>query len=386
MMKRKILSMLIAAVMLTAAACSEKNENGASSADSGKTGVQSDMIYFSGTASVYNGGFIYKLGIDSPTYFLDLNTQEKSALCAVPNCTHRISGCLAQQAGDKPVFYNDSIYYFISSYGYEEVPEGHKFYMKSTLYKARLDSSEAEKVIEFNDCVPTDGGGIVLDGNTIWFIGDDKSPIPENVYDDTWISESDTPGSHFVCSINLDTGEYKNFGSITDEDKQYPCRSQCNNANIRGIYKDKLVIDYQYAFKDMENAVLGNYKPTDYVKFLSFEFDTKTQTLTQNERPAPIAADGNVYIGCDFAEGTMTVIADSGERTYNYDDLSASVNICDGKVFGLTKWIDTADFSEHSYPEDVEERVSVALHDGSYYFLTTKGKTIEFSKEMMGNE
>ncbi len=385
-MNRKILCMLIAAAMLTAAACSEKNESGASSAVNEKTGVQSDMVYFSNTGSVYNGGFIYKFGIDSPTYFLDLNTQEKSALCAVPNCTHRISSCLAQQAGDKPVFYKDCVYYFVSSFGYEEVPEGHRFYMKSTLYKAKLDSSEAEKVIEITDCVPTEGGGIVLDGNTIWFIGDDKSPIPENVYDDTWISESATPGSHFVCSINLDTEEYKNFGSITDEDKQYPCRSQCNNANIRGIYKDKLVIDYQYAFKDMENAVMGDYKPTDYVKFLSFEFDTKTETLTQNERPAPIAADENVYIGYDFAENTMTVIADSGERNYNYDELSASVAACNGKFFGLTKWIDTADFSEHTYPESIDEWVNVAYHNGSYYFLTTKGKTIEISEEMMKSE
>lgn len=372
-MKKKILSFLTAVLMTVTFGCSDKDNESTKSAET---------IVFSSSGGTYSKGMIYNFGIDSPTMFLDFETMEKAPLCAVPNCTHTVSSCLGMMVGKNPVIYNDYVYYFVSDSGYEEVPEGHQFYMKTTLYKAKLDSSETEKVVEFTDCVPNESYNcIVLIDNTIWFIGDDMNPIPENVMDDSWIPSSDTQGSHFVCSINLDTGEYKNFGSITDEDKQYACRAQSNAANIRGLYNGKLVIDYYYAFRDMEDAVMGEYNPADYVKFMSFEFDTETETLSESERVKPLKAWDDWYIGHDFATETITVIYNGEEKVYDSGDLGVNVFLLNGKLFCHESWIDLKDDSVHPLGEELSDFISVAYYNDCYIFLKQNGKAVKITEE-----
>ncbi len=372
-MKKKILSFLTAVLMTVTFGCSDKDN---------ETSKSSEPVFFSYNKTVYNGGLVYNIGIDSPTMFLDFETMEKAPLCAVPNCTHTVSSCLAQMVGKNPVFYNDYVYYFVSDFGYNEVPEGHQFYMKSTLYRAKLDSSETEKVVELTDCIPnTENGGVLLEGNKIWFIGDDMNPIPENTMDDSWIPSSDTQGSHFVCSINLDTGEYKNFGSITDEDKQYVWRAQSNAANIRGLYNGKLVIDYYYAFRDMENAIMGEYNPADYVKFMSFEFDTETETLSESERVKPLKAWDDWYIGHDFATETITVIYNDEEKVYDSSNLGANIFLLNGKLFCYDSWIDLKDDSVHPLGEKLSDFISAAYYDKCYVFLKRNGKAVKITEE-----
>ncbi|MBQ9957284.1 MAG: hypothetical protein IJO99_06945 [Ruminococcus sp.] len=365
-MKKKILSLALAFTMLTG--CGEKENQ-----------KSQEMQYFSALSTVYNDGLVYNFGLDSPTMYLDLNSLEKSALCAMPNCTHTIGSCLAQMIGENPVFYDEYIYYFMSDYGYNEVREGHQFYMKSTLCRAKLDSSETEKIAEFTDCVPAENGGMVLDGKTLWFVGDDKNTIPENVYDSTWIPSSDTQGSHFICSIDLETGEYKNFGSITDEDKQYEFRSMCNNANIRGIYEDKLVLDYQYAFKNMEEYNNGADNPTDCVKILSFEYDTKTETLTQSDRLPPFYAENDIYIGFDYSTGCISTIYNGEEHSFESDIYPHSYS--NGKLFCFDKWVDLSDYSIHTLSEELCDSVKIIYHNGRYVSLNAKGQITEFTEE-----
>ena len=366
-MKKKILSIALAVAML--AGCGERNN----------PQKAQDMVYFSNMYTVYKDGLIYNLGIDAPTMYLDLNSLEKSALCAAPNCSHTIGSCLAQMAGDNPVFYDDYICYFTSDYGYNEVPEGHQFYMKSTLYRARLETSETEKIAEFTDCVPAEGGGMVLDGSKLWFIGDDKNPIPENTLDNAWIPSSDTQGSHFVCCIDLETGEYRNYGSITDEDKQYEYRSMCNNANIRGIYEDKLVIDYQYAFRNMEEYNFTDSNPTEYVKFLSFEFDTEKGMLVQSDRLPPLYAENEIYIGYDYSTGCISTVYNGEEHTFDSDIYLQSY--CGGKLFCSDKWVDMSDYSVHSLNVELSDTVKIAYHNGRYVSLNNKGQITEFTEE-----
>ena len=209
-----------------------------------------NALVFSFLGGNYEKGLLFNTGGGNTIeYFLDYETLEKSPMCAMPNCTHTTSTCLAKDMGVNPVIYGDCIYYFKCSHNFKEVPEGHQFYMSSKLYRAKLDSSETELVCEFTDCVPDDwNSAFILIGNTLWFIGDDKNPRDTEYSKELhYMPSSDTPGAHFMCSIDLNTGKYTNHGQICEEYRESDYWEQGNLAALKGIYNGKLQISLEVA-------------------------------------------------------------------------------------------------------------------------------------------
>ena len=357
-------------------------------------------VFSNGRGSDYEKGMLFhKSGLYGSTVenFLDYETMKETPICAMPNCSHTNSSCLATQMGVNPVIYNDYIYYFKSSYNYKDVPEGHQFYMNSKLYKASLDTSETQEVAEFTDCIPDDwNSDFVLIGSTLWFVGDDKNPKSTEYSEQMhYLPSSDTAGAHFMCSIDLDTGKYTNHGEICEECRTSEYWEQCNGAHIKGVYNGKIQISLQYGIVDLSMEI-GNREeweerqrtqdPDERISFSTFEYDTKTGECVKTDRKFAIAATEDTFVGCDYNAGNNNVlyVTHNGEERI-YDD-SANVFILGDKLFMCSgeenKWIDMNDWSEHKLPDDLGEFVLQGGHyKDSYIFLNSQFETFKFTEE-----
>lgn len=359
-----------------------------------------DAAVFAFLGGNYENGLLYNTGGgETIEYYLDYETLEKSPMCAVPNCTHTISSCLAKEMGVNPVIYNDYVYYFSCMHGFREVPEGHQFYMSSKLYRARLDSSETELVCEFSDCEPDDwNSAFILMGNTLWFIGDDKNIKETELSKEShYMPSSDTPGAHFMCSIDLDTGEYINHGQICEEYRQSEYWEQCNGAWLKGIYNGKLQISLEYGLTDHSNdfqdidAALENYRmndPDETRVFRNYEYDIETGECVKTDRHYCAAAYGDTFVGCDFQPGySYDLYVEHGGETHIFENADINVNILGDKLFMMNgTWIDMSDWSEHKLPEEARSFLRCGEYNGSYIFLNTKYKAFKFTEEeLRGN-
>lgn len=294
---------LSGAVLLGGCAESNKDENAAAN----------DVIRHIGTYSSYENGIVYRAGDSS--MFLDLDTMEKSPLCAVPNCTHTTSSCISKIIGRYvPIFYNEYIYFFTSNGGaVEETPDGYEFYIDSSLKRASLDSSEVETVCEFHDCAPVQGyPEYVLNGSELYFTADDLNPEKGEYGGYNWGTSG---GNHFLCSIDLDTGKYTNYGSIYDDDKQYDGAAYSSGANINGIYKDKMYIEYSF-IKD--NDALQNRENSDELfENINLEFDFETKKWKESELPFTYYMNEDCYIYQDSESNNVKVIYQGKESEFD---------------------------------------------------------------------
>ena len=372
---RKYISInLLIAFLLTG--CSDNGEKISPNDNLCNNSVYYDNIrYIRPYADYYENGVIY--GNDA-AMFLDFDTMEKSKLCAVPNCTHDSGSCLAYTVGNAPVLYNDNIYYFMSNPHVEEDSNGRKLIHDTKLMKASLDSSETEVFCRFSDSTPsaTVNYGYQLVDNMLYFVGNDLNPTIDEY---GVLSYSNSGGYHYLCSINLDTGEYKNYGSIYDGDKQYDFADNSSQANIGGWYNGKLYVVYGFIKeKPPEDA-------TDVYTFLNFEFDTETQTLTESSLPRASYMDNDTYVYCDKSKNTTTVI-DKG-KNYTIPDCNSAyvfTTICNNKLFTHDSWYDLSDFSKHSLGEETEF-YSVTYHNGKYIFIKGGKITTLTEEELIEN-
>ena len=370
-------------------------KNGGQSVSISENESNEEAIIFSFSGGNYEKGLLYNTGgVNTIEYYLDYESLEKTAMCAVPNCTHMISSCLAKQMGVNPVIYNDYVYYFSCSDGFNEIPDGHQFFMSSKLYKAKLDSSETELVCEFTDCEPDDwNSAFILIGNTLWFIGDDKNQeIDDYGKELHYIPSSDTPGAHFMCSIDLDTGKYTNHGQICEEYRESEYWGQCNGAHIKGIYNGKIQISLQYGIADLSIAIENREEwekkretqdPDETTAFSNYEYDTETGDCTKTDRRFCAAAYGDTFVGCDFQPGfTYDLYIDHGGETYVIENADIDVNILGDKLFMMNgTWIDLNDWSEHELPEEARHFLRCGEYNGSYIFLSPKYKAFKYTEE-----
>lgn len=354
-----------------------------------------NALVFSFLGGNYEKGLLFNTGgSNTIEYFLDYETLEKSPMCAMPNCTHTTSTCLAKDMGVNPVIYGDCIYYFKCSHNFKEVPEGHQFYMSSKLYRAKLDSSETELVCEFTDCVPDDwNSAFILIGNTLWFIGDDKNPRDTEYSKELhYMPSSDTPGAHFMCSIDLDTGKYTNHGQICEEYRESDYWEQGNLATLKGIYNGKLQISLEYGLtdhsndgQDMEAAMdkARNSDPDETRVFCNYEYDTKTGECVKTDRHYCAAAYGDTFVGCDFQAGfTYDLYIEHGGETHVFENADIDVYLLGDKLFMKNgTWIDLNDWSEHELPEEVKSFSSCGESNGSYIFLNNQRQAFKYTEE-----
>lgn len=363
-MKRKVLSIVLIPAML--AGCAKKNSESEQKSNT-------EPIFIGINADYYGNGVI--IGSDKATY-LDFETMEKASLCAMPNCTHDKATCLAQMVGGTPVFYKDYVYFFSSNNGaVRETPDGREFYIDSQLIRASLDSSETEVVCEFTDCAPEYLPDTVLYGSELYFIGDDLNPIFDDFGVGSW---SNVGGNHFLCSIDLDTGEYTNYGSITDEDKQYEFSQNSSGANITGVYKNTMYIGYGFIKEEPDE--FGSVDDVHFT-FLSFEFDFETKTWKKSELPFSRYMNNETYTYYDQEAEELHVLHEKGELVISGVGGSTQLTEFNNKLFipeyGI--WYDLSDGSEHSMGK-YKDYIAVGYYD-ECYILSKGGRTAKITEE-----
>lgn len=373
-MKRYI-TLLTFIAAITLSGCSEKNTTvnpsdnaetsessaSASISDSEHSDLSDDIMCISENSDYYRNGIVF--GNDK-AMFLDFDTMESAPLCAVPNCKHTGSDCIAKTVGNTPIFYGDSIYYFSSNHGaVKETSDGPEFYIDSKLMKASLDSSTTETVCEFHDCAPPEQlGKYVLYQNNLYFVGDDLNPVKD---DFGGLNYGNSGGNHFLCSINLDTGAYTNYGSIYDGDKKYEAAAYSSQAVISGVYQDKMYLGYTF-IEDMNSLDSGNFEFT----YLNFEFDFQTKTWKESELPYSRYMNRNTYTYFDQSEKQFHVLYNGKEEMIPYEYEITNCSEFNGKLFipNDEKWFDLTDLSEHSFAEYKNYQV-VGYVDDNYILL-----------------
>lgn len=377
MLKRNLVILTALCIILTG--CSNKIEY----RENNPKNTKNNSMQYISEYSYYKNGTAYTIG-DSKV-FLDFDIMERAPLCAVPNCTHTTSSCLAKNIGEhyKPVFYDNHVYYFVSNGGaVKETSDGPEFYIDSKLMKASLDSSSTEVVCEFHDCVPRESGRYVLYDNELFFVGDNRGATLDDYGNYNWGSSG---GDFFLCSINLDTKKYKNYGSIYEKDKEYEGSKYSRSSNIYGIYNNKMYISHAF----VKNQSI---EPTsdEYWTYVNFEFDFETRTWKESDLPSSPYMNSDFYSYYDAETENIKVLYQ--EKEYEFElgmDMqefrTSRCSELNGKVFfpSIGKWYDLTDMSEHSMGE-YEEYDAVAYYNESY-ILVNGVKTVKLSeKELLG--
>jgi len=372
-MKKRILSVILSALMLTA--CGEKKEE------------PKELVLFTSYQNVYENGKIYSAGLDANrvTRFLDFASLETAPFCAVPNCTHSISSseCLSRVAGERPFLVGDSVYFFINNgniTGGEiiETPEGREFYMESKLMKASLDSSATELVCEFNDALARSDGGILLIGDMLYFIAFD----PDVQFDETGgTSWGGCGGYDYLYSINVKTGEYTNYGSICYVEDEYPAADKSASAQLEGYYDGKLWI--AYAFAKEEPEIDENGFPVtnpEFTKYM-FSFDPEVKEYVKTDMPYPNIITEEYYTYRDEETEKVNVI--SGDKTYttglDYCELIANNKVFYSDLNGCW-WCSIGEETVYALNEEYKGYSVVAFHDGKYVLFNNR-KAVKLSEE-----
>ena len=368
-MKKKILSLALAFTMVTG--CGEKSKE--------------KEHFFSQTTSykgVYENGMIYPSGLEPNKVqnFLDFTSLKKSVFCAVPNCTHSPSSgeCLSRLVGEHPVLIGDSVYYFTvnGAHGSGEVvntPDGPEFVMESKLMRASLDASVTETVCEFTDALIRIWGDYVVLDNMLYFLAYDPDPKFDGMGGASWGSGG---GYDFLCSVNLDTGEYKNYGSICYVEDEYPSADNSSGANLAGWYDGKLWLTYSFMKEepiiDVENPENSYHPPfTTY----TFEFDPETEQYTKrDDMPEPLTIEDGYMIYRETDDGLFKAMKDGKvyeTYTNNYESV-VNGKCCSSAFEGPAQWVTLGEDTIHTIGGEYEGYYIVAYHDGKYVLFNDK--------------
>lgn len=377
-MKKRILAVTISVFVLLAG-CGKATDSGILQSISGKASDSADIPgqniqkdntsagdfkYISYLYNIYETGFITAT---ETQMYLDFESMEKTVLCAKPNCTHQSIDCTARIIGETPIIYNDYIYFFDKKSGVNETADGREFYIDTKLKRISLTTSEIEEVTKFTDCSPNESGGCIISGNMLYFCADDLNPVADDF--GNICASSSVGGKHFICSIDLETGEYTNYGSIYDGDKQFEEAVNSSAAKITGCYNSKIYIEYSFMKEKISNEEMETKDPREYFTILNFEFDTAAQTVSESKLPPPSYMDSDTYVYSNYPENSSTVI-DKGE-TYTIDGVDVGLfgRVFNGKLFMYDGWYDITDGSEHSLGK-YENWEVLTLYDNCYVLIS----------------
>lgn len=376
-MKKRVLSIVLAALMLTA--CGEKTSD-----KEANKGVQ----YISGRG-IYENGMTYSAGQSDHrvTRFLDFTSLETAPFCAVPNCTHSISSseCLSRVTGDQPILIGDSVYFFINNGSHGngdiiETSEGLEFVMESKLMKASLDSSATELVCEFNDALTRTEDSFMIIGDILYFLAYDPDPYIDGMGGASWGSGG---GYDFLCSINIKTGEYTNYGSICYVEDEYPAADNSSGARLCGYYDGKLWIEYSFLKEDIQRDENGIPEP-DYVPEFTiymYEFDPSVKEYVRSDMPEPQTITEEYYTYRDEETEKVNVI--SGDKTYttglDYCELIANNKVFYSDLNGCW-WCSIGEETVYALNEEYKGYSVVAFHDGKYVLFNNR-KAVKLSEE-----
>ena len=359
-MMKRLLLLLLAASMLTGCAADKDMSRSDITADNSEK-----TQYIRQEHDYYDNGCIYAVlrGNKFIPYYLDFETMETSIVCSKPNCTHNSSDCLANQLTAAPVFHGGYIYFFTRNEYVEELKAGKReFRMDSSLKRASLETSEVETVCEFHDASPNIGQGYILYGSKLYFHAYDPEPVSDEY---GYISWGSSGGTDYVCSIDLDTAEYRNYGSLCANPD--PGR-QRSSVYLAGCYKNKFYLGYAY----LSNSDVTDPGEAEF-ELSCYEFDPGTETITKSNMPYPHYCDEDTYLYVD--EDNNKAYLTYKDREYTFDELLMDPRVSDdGKLFYSGGWYDLDTMIKHIYSSGNTGESSgykyVAHYDGSYIFST----------------
>lgn len=309
--------------------------------------------------------------IDSKSMYLDYATMETTPLCAMPNCSHTISSCLANMA-QYPVIYKNYMYFFTYSQGFEETKDGPEFVMHSSLKKASLDNSEVQVVCEFDDSIPRNDETMVICDNKLYFIAYDPDVETDAYGGSAW---SNVGGIDYLCSVDLDTKEYRNYGNFCYVEDEYPSADQSSHSYITGIREGKIYLDYIFSKEGInENTIVPEWT------YYNFEFDTKTEKFVESELPAALYADDDIYCWLDSENEKLHIIRNSKEHILDYTYYTNAAQLLNGKLFVNGGWVELSDMTMHSFPDDVYYQ-AVAFYDGSYILSNSSNSFTKLTED-----
>ena len=370
-MKKNIISLLLIPVIVLSG-CTKKN-----STDELKVSANSkEPYYVDKYCNIYENGLIYHDKNNGTLRYLNFDTMESTVFCSKPNCSHNTSECIAKMIEGSPFIYNNYMYFFDAKEGINETSDGSEFFIDSKLKKVSLETSEIEVVSEFTDCEPDSHGGyFVIDGNMIYFCGNDMNPKKDEF---GGISYANGGGEFFVCSINLDTGEYTNYGSIYNGE-EYPGMDQSASVNLRGIYNNKIYIENSF-MKEYDDSF--DCDPRDKFTILNFEFDLKTHEIKQSELPDGSHMGDDFYVYSNYPEISTTILEKDKKYIVEGADAKTIGKYFNGRLFILDKWYDIADGSCHSLGEEYSDFRILTTYDKYYIFATGgNGKFLKLTEE-----
>lgn len=211
---------------------------------------------FSQSKNLYNNGLIYING--NMAKFLEYKTLTDTVLCNKPNCNHKSGDCIAQIATNSgggstpPIVYNDNVYFFTSVENIVDSEDGRSssFDIQCKLHKINLHTGESKIVCTFTGMESRTSSNVFLKDEILYFIANNGSIQTSS---GAWYYFS-TAGLQYFCSINLENGEYKNYGQINDNEKAHSTLFTKGesafgingNVSLAGIYDNKIWLYYYY--------------------------------------------------------------------------------------------------------------------------------------------
>lgn len=359
-MKRKLLLLLIVPIFL--GSCGRDSE--------------SSLYNMEKTQYASMGMNNYKKGTilsNNPKMYYDYQTNKSTVLCSKPNCNHQNSECIGNIIGNCPIIYNGFIYFFNSKQDVIESGNNKREYkILSKLCRVSLSTSEIEDIVSFTDCVPRDYDGWIINDDIVWFTGDNMNPTLDEYGN---ISASNQGGEHYICSINLASKKYDNYGSVYDDDKKYEGSSNTSSAQIKGFYNSKIIINYEFA---KEKIINDSGDGRNIFTEIMFEFDPVKKELSNLELPKPSYVDEDTYV---YAQNGKTYVIDN-EKEYEFNcDAYLDSSFINDILFDTYsgKWYDLNDDSGHDIGEYKGYKAIAFYNDN--YILTNNKQVVELTKE-----
>ncbi len=357
--KRYIVVLLSVLIFTVSTACGKS--------DSKYHIITPEVSMFSAENNIYENGAVYF----SPTQqacFLDFESMQGIPLCNKPNCTHKDDNCLSNICGNTPIIYNDFVYYFESKN--EIVDAEDKKSQNCNVYskciRASLGTGEIQTFSEFEGIDPTECYRYVINDKMLYFIG------AYNAYqwnDGTW-SYSANGGKQYLCSIDLDNGEFYNYGLVNDSPyaenniviEGNSRNSVSNQVIISGIYNNKIYMYYKYV-EDQQILIdvlhdsqgsLENDVPWIYENKC---FDLETKEITVSDLPKAEEINENVYLYWDNDKESYTLLNNKEtEVIANVFEKTWAPHIINGKLWSFGEKAQCFDIASAALYEITNEK------------------------------
>ncbi len=326
----KLTAILLAAgVLLTGCASESSQENEM------QYSIQTpELLVATDAYSVYNNGILY-IDANQQARFLGFETMQSIPLCNKPNCPHNTPSCLAKictriDCFTKPVIYHDMLYYFTCTSEVVDAGDGKstEYVVHAKCMQASLHTGEVKTFAEIENLNPTDNYSVVLIDDILYFLGSDSNARQ----DESGAWSSGSGGKMWLCSLNLNTGDFANYGLVNDS--PYVDNSNLDNGSnhysfdsrvyITGYYQGKIYMWYKYvkdqqllldSLREHDNDIFQVDGDDDIWTYENKCFDIKTGKIETSDLPHASlrlsSGDSDVYTYMD--NGTAYYMTADGE-------------------------------------------------------------------------